>query len=206
MPSVKICGVMDPETAFFAAQAGAKFIGVIFAKESKRRVDLETAKKIAAKGHEGGAKVIGVFVEQNGEEMQRIIDRANLDGAQLHGPTSRETHLELGDEIIRFYVCPVSEDGFTLEENHHGFEALKRERDYLLYDGIKPGSGIPFHWEALEPRRDFNFALAGGLTPQNVKEVILAKQPDIVDVASGVECPRYSKDRKLIEAFIQEAS
>lgn len=206
MPSVKICGVMDPETAYFAAKKGAKFIGVIFAKESKRRVDLEMAKKIAAKAKEGGAKVIGVFVEQNSEEMQRMIDGAKLDGAQLHGPVARECHPELSEEVIRFYVCPVSDDGFTLEEKHHGFEALKKERDYLLYDGIMPGSGTSFHWDALEPRRDFNFVLAGGLNPQNVKEAILAKQPDVVDVASGVEKPRYTKDHKLIEAFIKEAS
>lgn len=196
---------MDPDTAYFAAKKGAKFIGVIFAKESKRRVDLETAKKIAAKGREGGAKIIGVFVEQNGEEMQRFIDQVPLDGAQLHGPTARENHAELSKEVIRFYVCPVSADGFTLEEKHHGFEALDRERDYLLYDGLEPGSGTPFPWEGLEPRRDFNFILAGGLTPKNVKEAILAKQPDVVDVASGVEKPRYTKDRKLIEAFILEA-
>lgn len=206
MTAVKICGVMDPEIAYFAAKAGAKFIGVIFAKESKRRVDLETAKKIAAKGKEGGAQVIGVFVEQNGEEMQRIIDGASLDGAQLHGPVARENHPVLAEEVIRFYVCPVSDDGFTLEEKHHGFETLNKERDYLLYDGIEPGSGKPFHWDALQPRRDFNFFLAGGLNPQNVKEAILVKQPDGVDVASGVEKPLFKKDRKLIQAFIQEAS
>ncbi|MCB1106556.1 MAG: phosphoribosylanthranilate isomerase [Chlamydiia bacterium] len=206
MTYVKICGVTDPETAYFAAANGAHYVGIIFAKSSPRTVDLDRAILIAKEGKRGGAKVIGVFVEQNGEAMQKIADRVGLDGVQLHGETSRENHGELSKSLIRFYVCPVSFDGFVLKEDHHGFDALDRERDFLLYDGINPGSGKSFQWENLEPSRDFNFFLAGGLNPENVTVAIKAKQPDGVDVASGVENPRLKKDKRLIKAFIQEVS
>lgn len=206
MTLVKICGVTDPETAYFAALSGAKFIGIIFAKNSKRAVDLDQAVAIVKGAKKGGAKVVGVFVEQNGEEMQKIIDYVGLDAVQLHGPECRETHGELSEQVIRFYVCPVSLDGFVQEEKHHGFECLNKERDYLLYDGLVSEAGQTFKWDALEPRRDFNFILAGGLNPENVALAIKKKQPDIVDVTNGVENPKYKKDKALIQAFIREVS
>ncbi|QVL57044.1 MAG: phosphoribosylanthranilate isomerase [Simkaniaceae bacterium] len=204
MTLVKICGVTDPETAYFAAVSGASFVGIVFAKDSQRCINSDRAIAIAKGAKKGGAKVVGVFVEQDAEAMQKIIDHVGLDAVQLHGPEARRNHVELSENVIRFYVCPVSPDGFVQEEKHHGFEALKRERDYLLYDGLVPGSGETFKWDALEPRRDFNFILAGGLNPENVALAIKKKQPDVVDVASGVENPKYKKDRMLIQAFIQE--
>ncbi len=205
MTFVKICGLRDPETAYYAAAQGARFIGIIFAKESKRVVDSDRAIAIAKAAKKGGARVVGVFVEQNGETMQRIADKIGLDVVQLHGEVARKNHEKLSDNLIRFYVCPVSFDGFIKEETHQGFLALKKERDFLLYDGLSPGSGKVFEWDALEPRRDFNFILGGGLNLENVKIAIKKKQPDGVDVASGVENPHLKKDLKLIKAFILEA-
>jgi len=205
MTFVKICGVRDPETAYYAAARGARFVGIIFAKESERVVDSHRAIAIAKAAKKGGAKVVGVFVEQNAETMQRIADKVGLDVVQLHGEVARENHGELSENLIRIYVCPVSADGFIREEKHQGFSALNKKRDFLLYDGLNPGSGKVFEWDALEPRRDFNFILGGGLNPKNVKVAIKKKQPDGVDVASGVENPRLKKDLKLIEAFILEA-
>jgi phosphoribosylanthranilate isomerase len=204
MTFVKICGVMDAQTAACVAELGASYIGMIFASESRRSISVEKALEItqALKGKD--IKTVGIFTSQNGEEMQKIIDETGLDVAQLHGKIPRMYHMELEEHIPRFYVCPVSYDGFTLEENHQGFQSLDKQRDFLFYDGMTPGSGKPFNWENFEPRRDFNFILAGGLNAANVKEAIKKVQPDGVDVSSGVENQEKKKDAKLIEAFIKE--
>ena len=44
--------------------------------------------------------------------------------------------------------------------------------------------------------------LAGGLTPENVRDAIQQVRPYAVDVASGVEVSQGIKDHKKIEAFI----
>ena len=47
--------------------------------------------------------------------------------------------------------------------------------------------------------------LAGGLTPFNVSEAILAVRPAAVDAASGVESKPGAKDPLLVRAFVNAA-
>jgi phosphoribosylanthranilate isomerase len=47
--------------------------------------------------------------------------------------------------------------------------------------------------------------LAGGLTPENVADVVRAVRPYAVDVASGVELNPRTKDKKKMQDFIAAA-
>jgi phosphoribosylanthranilate isomerase len=47
--------------------------------------------------------------------------------------------------------------------------------------------------------------LAGGLTPENVREAIVAARPFGVDVASGVESAPGKKDPGKVREFITRA-
>ena len=85
--------------------------------------------------------------------------------------------------------------------------------DGILLDAWHPekmgGTGRVFPWEdvaRLRPRfpEGLILAVAGGLKAGNVRDVIIALRPHVVDVSSGVESRTGIKDRSLVEAFIRQ--
>ncbi|MDE7404721.1 MAG: phosphoribosylanthranilate isomerase, partial [Lachnospiraceae bacterium] len=85
-------------------------------------------------------------------------------------------------------------------------KALAYPCDYLLLDnGL--GTGETFDWSLIQ---DIHrpFFLAGGLTPQNVKDAISLTHPYGVDTSSGVEtdgCKDYAKIKAFINAVRKES-
>ena len=83
--------------------------------------------------------------------------------------------------------------------------------EYLLVDGVNPGSGESFDWDAFEPPRAASLArggwlLAGGLAPSNVATAASSARPDGVDVASGTaDDSGVRKDHEKVRAFVDNA-
>ncbi|CAG8451681.1 10083_t:CDS:2 [Racocetra fulgida] len=75
-PLVKICGVSTLEAAMCAADAGADFIGLIFAN-SKRQVQIDQALEIVA--------VIRELQSEKGQEKVEIIEQSQEDIIKLSG-------------------------------------------------------------------------------------------------------------------------
>ena len=90
-------------------------------------------------------------------------------------------------------------------------EAFAPFVDYFLLDsyveGEAGGTGETFDWTAIEPAKKFGkpIFLAGGLTPDNVKDAAKKAAPYAVDVASGVEKSAKRKDLDKMRAFITNA-
>ena len=88
---IKICGIKSEAEAraVLACEYRGRhvdFLGVIFAK-SVRLVSQETARKIAQIAHENGAKIVGVFGEQNDSEICEIAKFCDLDIVQIYRQT-----------------------------------------------------------------------------------------------------------------------
>lgn len=83
---VKICGITSPEIAEAAVDAGADFLGFVFAK-SKREVSVDQAANIIAALPEH-VKSVGVFVNKEKQEIEKIARATGLDFVQLHGEES----------------------------------------------------------------------------------------------------------------------
>ena len=196
---VKICGIRSLAAAQTAAQAGADWIGFVFAP-SRRRIDPDTAAAISS-AIVGPAKV-GVFVDQPLSEVREIADHCRLDYIQLHGGESPDYSRCLNRPVIR--ACRV-DSAFDPEQ----WAAYPAE--YLLFDSFVPGqaggTGTAFDWRETCGRirqSRHKFLVAGGLTPENVADAIRILNPDGVDVSGGVETAGV-KDPDKIRKFIAAA-
>lgn len=69
------------------------------------------------------------------------------------------------------------------------------------------GAVFPWHWAAalVAAQPDLRVILAGGLTPENVREAVRVVQPFGVEVTSGVEQRPGEKDQTRPRHFVEAA-
>jgi phosphoribosylanthranilate isomerase len=205
MTDVKICGIMIPEHARVAVQAGARYIGLVFAP-SRRRVTVEQARTIVAAlreanmEHGTAVEAVGVFVDATADEINAVVQAVALDRAQLSGHESASLAGSISVPVIK----AVRFDGDVSEEAW-----LQQQQHPLLVDAHVPGSfggaGVTGDWHrAADLARHAQVWLAGGLSPHNVAVAIQQVQPAVVDVSSGVETDGV-KDANKIRMFIVAA-
>ena len=202
MVKVKVCGIKELEDARVAADAGADAIGLVFA-ESPRRVSVERAREIASVLPDGVLK-IGVFVDEEPEEVLRIAREVGLDYAQLHGDEGLETVAEIRDAGLRVIKALRVRNAGVLA-------AVERyEADLFLLDAwsaeVRGGTGARFDWELAKSLkgRD-NIVVSGGLDPENVREAIEYFEPYGVDASSSLEERPGKKNGERVRRFVGAA-
>ncbi|MGH2458756.1 MAG: phosphoribosylanthranilate isomerase [Chloroflexota bacterium] len=197
---VKICGLRDLANARAAVEAGADFVGFIFAP-TRRYVAPDVVATICRELPSSVQKV-GLFVNERAEVIRTIIQDCRLDYAQLCGDETPEFCRTLGVPAVKSLKVRGPE---VLDEvaRYAGVVA------WCNLDGFQPdqhgGTGTRFDWELAGPvARRFTVMVAGGLTPENVTEAIAVARPWGVDVSSGVETGGQ-KDPEKIARFVKAA-
>ena len=199
MVKVKICGITNPEDALKAVDSGADALGFVFYKASPRYISPEQTEHIIHK-LPPYVTTVGVFVNENIEEIRRIVDFALIDIVQLHGNEPPEMCLVNRRVIKAIRVREL-----------HDLEPLKQciASAYLLdtYDPeLYGGTGQIFNWDiAVDAKQLGRVILAGGLTPENVERAVRWVRPYAVDVSSGVEEEKGRKDHRKVKLFIERA-
>ena len=195
MFKVKICGITRAEDALAAAEEGADYVGLIFAR-SPRRVDIPAATEIV-RGLPSGTEAVGVFRDQPIGEIRQIVGMTSIRMVQLHGNESPDICRELALPVIKTFE---SFDDATLKkmETYEPFA-------YLL-DLPKGSDGTEVDADfAIRAKVRGRIFLAGKLTPDNVGDRVSRVHPWGVDVASGTEATPGIKDRSRIRDFIRAA-
>ncbi len=209
MTLVKICGISRAEDALVAAEAGADFIGFIFAASRRRATEEETVEIVAALRAAGSqARTVGVFVNDDIVEINLFAARCGLDVVQLSGHESWEYCRQIERSVFRVVHVSPGTTGREILARLKEEQLLSSDDVRLLLDtGSETaygGTGESFDWSvAAEVAREVPLILAGGLTPKNVAEAIAVVKPWAVDVSSGVETDG-AKDAGRIRAFLNE--
>lgn len=203
MPKLKICGLKRPEDIRYVNQYPPDFVGFVFAK-SLRQIRPREAKELRRQ-LKPGIVPIGVFVNEEIENIVRLVKEGVIDMVQLHGEESAEYVRLLGERLEE-----VSSSKAALS---HGIikavrvasrqdvkKALDFPADFLLFDtytkGQYGGSGECFNWQLLKGI-ERPFFLAGGLKVENIAGAALEVKPFCLDVSSGAERDGKKDEEKI---------
>ena len=181
---LKVCGMTRQEDLRLASELGVDFCGFIFHPKSPRYIDPHTVGSLES----GHMRRVGVFVGQEAEEIERIIDVARLDFAQLHGKQSVETARKVGAARVIRVLWPqrYCHKALLYREVCRHAESCAM----FLFDAGQSGggSGQKINWGNLaglsSPRP---WLLAGGLNAKNVASAWEETGADGVDLNSGIE-------------------
>jgi len=202
--AIKICGLRDVELAKSTVLWGAHYIGILCYEKSKRYVDPQLGKQIAEAVLSVGGKPVAVFVDSTAQQIISLCNKMGVHLVQLAGPIARRAQEYLPSHFQQIYMLPVDDRGIVIPpEADRALSRLDPTRDSIMYDNLEGGSGRPLNLTRFKHPYSFPFFLAGGLTPENVVQVINVVHPDVVDVSSGVESALGIKDFNKISAFIE---
>jgi phosphoribosylanthranilate isomerase len=203
MVKIKICGITNVQDARWVANLGADYLGLNFAKESKRKISLQKAQEIV-QVVPPYIKKVGLFLNEEPKIVDKILSLCNLDLLQFHGE-------EAPDYCNQFKGKAEIIKAFRIKDEESLAQIPQYDVDYYLLDAFveqQPGgTGTTFDWDLALKVKQFErpIFLAGGLNPENVLEAIKKVEPFAVDVSSGVENSPRRKDVKLMQEFIRQA-
>lgn len=200
MTRVKICGITQVEDARDAVLLGASAIGLNFFDQSPRYVDPDRALEII-ESLPPFVTVVGVFVDHpSPQSVEDFAMSLGLNAVQLHGKETPDycSMIQSVKVIKAFRV----DSAFRVEMLRNC------PAEAFLLDAYSPiefgGTGKTFNWNQVAGADAFGpIILAGGLTPENVREAVEQLHPFAVDVSSGVESTPGKKDYEKMRRFIE---
>lgn len=214
MTFLKICGLRLGDDLNFTASRSVSHVGFVFVPESKRYVKPDDAYAMRMQIH-SSTECVGVFVDTPCDQVVTIANHAGVSVVQLHGHESPTFCLQVRETGFKVWkairVSPGASDLSTLVHELCQFAPVV---DAIVLDAAPPkearlavsgGHGQAFDWsilpelvrQAAEHSALPPIWVAGGIQPQNVRELLGVYVPYGIDVSSGVEASSRKSPLKI---------
>ena len=200
MTLIKICGITNLEDALCAVDAGAGALGFNFYQSSPRYIDPASAREIIEKLPKR-VLTVGVFVNEESEQLKAVAMEAGVAALQLHGDESPQYCAQLKE----WYLIKT----FSVGEDFNADAALDYPVKAVMIDArhktLRGGTGLLSDWSIAKRIRELGkpLFLAGGLSPDNVREAITVVKPYAVDACSALEERPGKKNHERMRAFLR---
>ncbi len=201
IPKIKICGITNINDAYNALDMGADTIGFVFYKKSKRYISPEAAKVIIEELRKTAGKniknflsvkrniiITGVFVNEDPENIKKIVKELDIDIIQLSGRESSDylKELDIDKKLIlkAVHIKEESDLDMIYEYKKAGVNILI---DAFVGEDVYGGTGIPVNLNIIKQLNTRDLILAGGIDPDNIKYIIKSIGPYGIDLSSKIE-------------------
>ena len=203
---VKICGIQNKETLMCCENNNVNFFGMVFYPKSPRNITFENASILQEISYELNINGVGVFVDENIDELKKMIKDLKLKFVQLHGSEDEDYIKDLKKDDLKI-IKSISIN------NNNDLNKIYRYHsvDYFLFD-YKPlkselpgGNSKSFDWNILKNLETKKpWFLSGGINTNNIEKIINDINPFGIDLSSGVEKGLGIKDNHIINNFIRK--
>ena len=194
----KVCGMREAEDIREVEALGIQLMGFIFWPKSSRYVS-ECPSYLPSM-----CKRVGVFVNEDIEEVRHKAQEYALDFIQLHGSESPEYASQLHEwKVIKAFNIATADD-FSQTKTYEGTV------DFFLFDTkgkMVGGNGEKFDWSVLSAYKGKTpFLLSGGIGPDDAERVKAFHHPMCVgiDLNSRFEQSPGLKDVTILKEFIEK--
>ena len=194
MTKVKMCGLSRMEDIEYANEVLPEFIGFVFAPKSRRYVSFEQAKKLRGE-LDYRIAAVGVFVDEDIENIVRLVKDEVIDMVQLHGSEDNAYIAKLREMA----EVPIIQ-AFKIIDSYDAESAVLSDADFVLLDSGM-GTGKTFDWSLIKSINRPYF-LAGGISPENAAQAVERFSPYAVDASSSLETDGV-KDLSKMTALVR---
>ena len=201
---IKVCGMRNPQNITRLLELKPDFIGFIFYKKSARYVDHLSSEVVNL--IPSSIQKVGVFVNEEVEEMLRISQKYQLNSIQLHGKES----IEICQQVKAAGLICIKAFSIEKPEDFAATKAYESYADYFLFDTKTPshgGSGIKFDWSMLQNYKgETPFFLSGGISFEDTEKIKKLIHPLLfcLDINSRFEIEPGMKDIQVVKHFFDE--
>ena len=198
MTKLKICGMKFFENILDVSALQPDYLGFIFYEKSARFFEGEIPNLPKS------IQKVGVFVNDNFENIISKIHKYQLNIVQLHGNETPEFCKEIRTfcKVIKVFSIDKTFDFYQLEN----YETVC---DYFLFDTkgvLHGGNGYAFDWSILSKYKSQKpFFLSGGIDLENFNELKkLNLSIFAIDINSNFELEPGLKDLTKIKTITQK--
>lgn len=192
-----------PDNIREVATLNPDYMGFIFYRNSPRFVNNLNVTTLNSIPKE--IKKVGVFVNENLENILTYIHKYDLNVVQLHGAENRKLceaiKQEAGTRVIKVFSI-MDKHNFKVTDEYEDAS------DLFLFDtktDLYGGSGLKFNWSILhEYQGEKPFLLSGGIGIDDANAIRKINHPKMigVDLNSKFELKPGLKDVRLLNEFI----
>ena len=202
---IKVCGLRDAANILQVARLQPDMMGFIFYSRSPRNAEKLNPSVLSQIPN--SIKKIGVFVNEDLENILTIIRKYNLDGVQLHGAENFRLCQKLKEKakVMVIKAFPImTDDNFKVTNDYESV------CDYFLFDtktDVYGGSGLKFDWTMLNAYHgNKDFILSGGISADDIEPILKINHPKMagIDLNSKFEIKPGLKDIEKLKYFIHE--
>jgi len=201
---IKICGFTRKQDIEDAIALRVDFLGFNFYEKSPRYIRIKEAEKILT-GIGKNIFKIGVFVNPDFLSVEKTVKELDLSGIQLHGYETPS----LCREFKKTFPDKILIKAIRVKEKQDIEKMERYEADFFLLDSylenLFGGTGNLLNFEILNKTSLplHKIFVAGGITPDNVAEILQKIIPYGIDAASGVEQSPGIKDKEKMKKLVK---